>query len=82
MYKVQLIVRPKTGVRDPQGDAVEEALGGVGYQGIKVHCVGRYLSMDVEAKSEDDAKRLVDDMCKRMLVNPNLETYQVEVVKA
>ncbi len=38
-YRVELVVRPRTGVRDPQGDAVEEALHGVGYHGLKVHCV-------------------------------------------
>jgi phosphoribosylformylglycinamidine synthase subunit PurS len=79
MFRVDLIVRPKPGVRDPQGDAVEEALKGLGYNGLKVHSVGRTLRMDVEAKSEADAKKVADDMCKRLLVNPNLETYELVV---
>ena len=79
MYKLKLIVRPRDGVRDPQGDAVEEALRGLGYEGMKVHCVGRYLRMDIKAASADDARQLADDMCKRLLVNPNLETYEVTV---
>lgn len=79
MYKVELIVKPKPGVRDPQGAAVEESLRGVGYEGVAVHHVGRFLSMQVEAKSKEDARARVEEMCKRMLVNPNLETFELTV---
>jgi phosphoribosylformylglycinamidine synthase len=79
MYEVQLIVRPRDGVRDPQGDAVEESLHGMGYAGVKVQCVGRLLRMRVEAASADAARSLADDMCRRLLVNPNLETYDITV---
>ena len=81
MFRVDLIVRPKPGVRDPQGDAVEESLKGLGYKGLKVHSVGRTLRLDIDAKTAADAKKLADDMCKRLLVNPNLETYEVVVEK-
>jgi phosphoribosylformylglycinamidine synthase subunit PurS len=81
MFRIDLTVRPKPGVRDPQGDAVEEALRGLGYKDLKVHAVGRTLRLDVDAKNEADAKKLADDMCKRLLVNPNLETYEVLVEK-
>ncbi len=79
MFKVELIVRPRPGVRDPQGDAVGEALSGIGFRGVKVHCVGRYLYMDLEAPSEAAARTMADDMCKRLLVNPNLETYELSI---
>ena len=81
-FKAELIVRPRSGVRDPQGDAVEEALRGLGYDGIKVHGVGRTLRMEVQATSADEARQLVDDMCRRLLVNPNLETYELSVAPA
>ena len=82
MYRVDLIVRPKPGVRDPQGEAVGEALGGVGYKGVRVHHVGRTLRMDLDVANESEAKRIADDMCKRLLVNPNLEVYELSVVRA
>ncbi|MBI5508712.1 MAG: phosphoribosylformylglycinamidine synthase subunit PurS [Deltaproteobacteria bacterium] len=79
MHRVDLIVRPRTGVRDPQGDAVEEALRGIGYDRLKVHCVGRFLRMDLDVPTEAEARRLADEMCKRLLVNPNLETYDLKI---
>jgi len=82
MYKVQLVVRPRKGVRDPQGEAVEEALRGLGYDGLQVDCVGRYLALELEAQSEAAAKSLAEDMCKRLLVNPSLETYELTIESA
>jgi len=79
MFQVDLIVKPRSGVRDPQGEAVQEALHGLGYQAAEIHCVGRYLSLQIDAPTADEARALADDMCKRLLVNPNLETYQLEI---
>ena len=81
MFHIDLIVKPRTGVRDPQGDAVEESLRGIGYRGLKVHCVGRYLRMDVDADSVDAAREIAEDMCRRLLVNPNLETYDINITE-
>ena len=78
-FTVELVVRPRRGVRDPQGDAVEESLRGMGYA-PKVHGVGRCLLMDLDATSQSEAEGMVHDMCKRLLVNPNLETYDLTVV--
>jgi phosphoribosylformylglycinamidine synthase PurS subunit len=78
-YKVELIVKPKSGVRDPQGEAVDGAVKGLEVKGVKVHQVGRFLAMDVDARSPEEAKRTVDDLCKRLLVNPSLETYTAVV---
>ena len=82
MFKVQLIVRPRDGVRDPQGEAVEESLRGLGYEGVAVQSVGRYLRMKLQAPSESEARALAHDMCKRLLVNPNLETYDLTIESA
>ena len=77
MYRAEFIVKPRSGVRDPQGEAVEGALRGIGYDAVTVHCVGRYLQMDIEADSEEKARALADEMSERLLVNPNLETYEL-----
>lgn len=81
MYRCALYVKPKPGVRDPQGEAVAESLRGVGYENFQVHHVGRMLSIDIEAADEAHARGLVDEMCKRLLVNPNLETYDLSIEK-
>jgi len=77
-YTVDLIVRPRDGVRDPQGEAVEEALGGLGHR-VNVACTGRFLRMVVPAESEADARRVVEDACRRLLVNPNIETHELSI---
>ena len=82
MYKVELIVKPRVGVRDPQGDAVQESLVAIGYKGLEVHCVGRYLHLDIDAPSESEARAQAEEMCKRLLVNPNLETYDLTISAA
>jgi phosphoribosylformylglycinamidine synthase len=79
MYLVELIVKPRPGVYDPQGSAVEEALRNMGHQDLTVHYVGRYLSMDLAASSEAEARAKAEEMCRRLLVNPNLETYDLSV---
>jgi len=79
MHQVDLIVRPRAGVRDPQGEAVEEALRGIGYDRLKVHGVGRTLRMELDTRSEAEAKAMAEDMCKKLLVNPNLETYELHI---
>ena len=82
MFKVDLTVSPKAGVMDPQAEAVEQSLGGIGYEGVKVHAVGRRLSMTLDCADEAAARALADKMCVELLVNPNLETYELHVEKA
>ena len=48
MFRIDLIVRPRDVVRDPQSDAVQEALEGIGCAGLKVHSVGRFLQLDLD----------------------------------
>jgi phosphoribosylformylglycinamidine synthase len=82
VFTVDLTVMPKPGVKDPQAEAVQESLVDLGYSGAAVHAVGRRLTMTIECGTEERARELADDMCTRLLVNPNLETYSLEVTKA
>ena len=72
--KVRVLVRPKAGILDPQGEAVRSALPALGFGGIKTVHVGRLVEMEVE--SADD----IDAMCRRLLANPTIEEYEWEVV--
>jgi phosphoribosylformylglycinamidine synthase subunit PurS len=79
MFSALLTVRPRPGVRDPQAEAVEEALGRLGFDGLSIPWVGRTLRLEVEAASVEQARHLVDELCRRLLVNPSIETYDVTV---
>jgi phosphoribosylformylglycinamidine synthase subunit PurS len=72
--KVRVLVRPKSGILDPQGEAVRRALPALGFEGVKTVHVGRLVEMEVESADE------VDGMCKRLLANPTIEEYEWEVM--
>ena len=69
--RVRVLVRPKEGILDPQGQAVERALPALGFSGVSNVHVGRLVELDVE-----DAAQL-DDMCRRLLANPLIEDYEI-----
>ena len=72
--KVRVLVRPKSGILDPQGEAVRRALPALGFEDVNSVHVGRLIEMEVERPDE------VEGMCRRLLANPTVEEYEWEVV--
>ena len=72
--RVRILVRPKAGILDPQGETVKGALPALGFGGVKSVRVGRLIEMELESAGE------VDAMCRRLLANPTIEEYEWEVV--
>ncbi|MFY9265500.1 MAG: phosphoribosylformylglycinamidine synthase subunit PurS [Solirubrobacterales bacterium] len=71
--KAQVLIRPKAGILDPQGQAVESALPALGFSGVaRVH-VGRLVELEVEDPSQLTA------MCEKLLANPLIEDYEIVV---
>ena len=66
-----MLVKPKAGILDPQGQAVERALPALGFTGVRNVHVGRMIELDVE-----DPDRL-PEMCERLLSNPLIEDYEI-----
>jgi phosphoribosylformylglycinamidine synthase subunit PurS len=66
-----VLIRPKAGILDPQGQAVERALPALGFEGVHNVHVGRLIELDVE-----DAGSL-PEMCERLLANPLIEDYEI-----
>jgi phosphoribosylformylglycinamidine synthase len=79
MFRVELSVRPRPGVKDPQAEAVQESLTRLGHGGVNVDAVGRLLSLTIECDTAKEAERITADLCDQLLVNPSLETYSVSV---
>ncbi len=73
--RIRVLVRPKSGILDPQGEAVRRALPALGFEGVKTVHIGRLVEMEVESADE------VEGMCKRLLANPTIEEYEWEVVR-
>jgi phosphoribosylformylglycinamidine synthase PurS subunit len=76
--RVTVLVRPKDGILDPQGEAVQESLRKLGFS-VGGARVGRLVDLDVEASSAQVAKAQVERMCQELLANPLIESFQVEV---
>ena len=76
--KVSVLVRPKEGILDPQGAAVEHSLRKLGFE-VAGARVGRLVDVEVDAANEDEARAQVDEMCRQLLANPLIESYAIEV---
>ena len=72
MTRVRVLIRPKAGILDPQGQAVERALPALGFEGVSAVHVGRLIELEVE-----DPSRL-EEMCERLLANPLIEDYEIQ----
>jgi phosphoribosylformylglycinamidine synthase len=71
LMRARVLVRPKQGILDPQGQAVERALPALGFDGVSNVRVGRLIELDVE-----DPERL-PEMCQQLLANPLIEDYEI-----
>ncbi|HEU0024037.1 MAG TPA: phosphoribosylformylglycinamidine synthase subunit PurS [Thermoleophilaceae bacterium] len=71
----RVLIRPKEGILDPQGQAVERALPALGFSGVSNVKVGRLIELEVEDPSR------VPEMCERLLANPLIEDYEVVVLE-
>ena len=76
--RVTVLVRPKEGILDPQGEAVQGSLRKLGFA-VGGARVGRLVDLEVEASSEQDARDQAERMCQELLANPLIESFEVEV---
>jgi len=79
---VRIYVTLKGGVLDPQGKAVERSLHSLGYQEVTGVRVGKYLEIDMNVPSREEAEQRIREMCARLLANPVIEDYRFEIQKA
>lgn len=77
--KARVHVTLKAGVLDPQGKAVEHALGTLGFEGIQAVRQGKYLEIDLAETDPAVAHQRVDAMCRALLANTVIENYAIEV---
>ena len=78
-FAVRIDVTHLPGVLDPQGATVERALPALGYDNVAEVSIAKTIRLVLDAPSEADARMQVDDMCQRLLANPVIERYRVEI---
>jgi phosphoribosylformylglycinamidine synthase PurS subunit len=74
--RATVLVRPKDGILDPQGDAVRHSLRKLGFD-VATARVGRVIDLDVEADDADGARREIERMCQELLANPLIESFEI-----
>ncbi len=72
--EVRVLIRPKEGILDAQGKAVEQALPALGFEGVDQVRVGRI----VELVAQD--QRRIEELCEKLLANPLIEDYEIEII--
>lgn len=81
MYLGRVFVTLKKSVLDPQGDAVRKGLNTMGYKEVKDVRVGKYIEVQLEASSLEESRQKLEEMCERLLANPVIEEYRIEMVE-
>ena len=76
--RVTVLVRPKQGIRDPQGEAIGGALKGLGY-GVAAVSAGKIFDIDVDTSDPDEARRIGEEAAAKVLSNDLIEGFEVVV---
>ena len=78
--KAKIFIKYKDGILDPQGKVTGNALNSIGVKGIDSLSIGKYIEMEFQDITRDEADKIANDSCKKLLVNPNTQTYSYEII--
>jgi len=85
MTRVRVLIRNKSGVFDPEGEAIEGAIDRLGYQNVGGVRVGKVVDIDVDDSAldggRDALKSEIEEICSEFLVNPVIERYSIEILE-
>ena len=79
--KAKIYISYKDGILDPQGKTIGHALDSIGIKKINSVRMGKYIEMEFNGVSKDKAWEITDESCRKLLANPNTETYSFEIVE-
>ena len=79
-YRLEIRVKPRPGLLDPEGKAIQQALNSLGWESVEDVRVGKAIYLDIEAASSEAAVETAEAMCRKLLANPVTEDFEVSVV--
>jgi len=79
VIRVKIYINLKEGVADPQGATIKHALDSLGYKGVSRVRTGKYLQIELGIEDREKVKKEIEDMCRKILVNPVIENYEYEI---
>ena len=77
--KAKIYISYKEGILDPQGKTILHALDSIGIKKINSVRMGKYIELKFNGISKDEASKITDESCRKLLANPNTETYMFEL---
>lgn len=81
MFKATVNVTLRKSILDPKGKATQHALADLGLNNIQSTRIGKLIELEVEASSEDDARKMITTACEKVLANPVMEDFEIHLQK-
>jgi len=78
--KAQIFVTLKKSVLDPQGSTIERSLKQMGYDDVASVRIGKFIELELNGDDKEKMQPQIDEMCKKLFVNPNIEEYRFEIL--
>jgi phosphoribosylformylglycinamidine synthase len=82
VYRAKIRVTLRPSILDPQGKAVEHAIASLGIGTVRDARMGKYIELSVDEPSEPDARRVAEEVCRKLLSNPVMEDFAIDLEKA
>jgi len=82
MYKANIHITLKESILDPKGKASVHALQNLGLTKIENARIGKYIELDIEADTAEEARDIADEACQKLLANEVMENYTLEILAA
>ncbi|MFP4654913.1 MAG: phosphoribosylformylglycinamidine synthase subunit PurS [Methanohalobium sp.] len=80
-YRANVTIELKSGMLDPEGNNIKRALGHLGFETEDVKTAKKY-TIDLDAESSEDARQKVDEMCQKLIANPIIHNYSIDLREA
>ena len=81
MYSAQIKITLRKSILDPQGKTVEHSLMSLGYKNVKDTRIGKFIELKLDVPNEEEAKKVTEEVCKKLLANPVIEDYEFEITQ-
>ncbi|MDP2905061.1 MAG: phosphoribosylformylglycinamidine synthase subunit PurS [Candidatus Omnitrophota bacterium] len=79
MLKAEICITLKKTVADPQGLTIKQALESMGYQGLEKVRIGKFIIIELSGRNKVSAQKEAEEMCAKLLANPIIEDYRIEI---
>ena len=81
MFTSKINIRIRDTILDPQGKAVERSLKSLGFDSVVDTRIGKYIELKIDAATKEDAIKITDETCRKLLANPVMEDYEFSITK-